>query len=806
MGAESMLPGRVTEALEEYGRLLDEHGITWGEPEIHYVKFFARRRVLPPRLFDRFWELVFEAVTESHPDEPRDQLAARLAEPDYDRVLRDTLDGELPGHLVAVRIEEESVTLEGAPRTVLLPPDPPATTDRPKDRPRDHPKDRHPDRHPERRHLDQRHADRHGKGGRPRDKPFVVLPGGTRASDNGAAAAPLPADPPTRPEPLPEPLPGPLPEPPSSLPEPPSSRLPGRGEERTSLLIDSRRDEPCLVSVDETQRLLPPRGAWLVEVDEDSMIIVDGERVRLDTLLRPVPSATLRLVAGVPCRWSVVAGDGSGWFPPDVPHRYDYHGRPYFHGDDLRLQVPCMQLTVTAARGMEHDEARTRLVPRPGGEHLVELTPARLYDAAARGWYGGDLHVHLNWAGDLVAVPADAAAAQHGEDLHVLNLLAGNVSGRRVYDREALEHWTDRDLPWSDATHVARMGVEYRNDLLGHIYAFAPRAAPGRYHTGFDGDADWPPNADGLRELRGLGALVGYSHPFRTPIADGDPPKGIVSPVPRNCAARELVADAALGLVDSLDVLTHASIPATASVYRRLLGAGNRLAVTAGTDAMISFTRSDTQSNPPGWARVYARVEGELTARSFAAAVRAGRTFATTGPWLELSVNGHGPGHVLHAGRGQRISVTATAIGPEVTAVRIRTAEGVWAGAERLPAEDGASGRPGYSVVHWGRGEDRLTVTAELRVDAPTYVVAEVLCDPHPRTLTATGYALTSPVYVDVDGKQVARREDVRWCLEWLDGLETLIRQHGRLASPYQFGDHMSLLQQARAVYLGRLS
>ncbi|WP_240972293.1 CehA/McbA family metallohydrolase [Nonomuraea composti] len=732
MGAESTagstLPDRVTEALEEYGRLLDEHGITWGEPEIHYVKFFARRRVLPTRLFDRFWELVLKAVAESHPDEPHDRVAARLSEPDYDRVLRDTLDGELPGHLVAVRVEQDDVRLEGAPRTVLLPSEPSPAARRP------------------------------GGG-----LPLVMLPGGerrpARPGDGLAPAAPLP----------------------------------GRGEERISLLIDSSRDAPCLVSVDDAQRLLPPHGAWLAEVDEDGLVIVDGVRVRLDTLLRPIPSATLRLVAGVPCRWSVVASDGSGWFPPDVPHRYDYHGRPYFHGDDLRLEVPCLELTVTAARGMEHGEATTRLVPRPAGEERVELTPARLYDAAARGWYGGDLHVHLNWAGDLVAVPADAAAAQHGEDLHVLNLLAGNVSGRRVYDREALEHWVDRDLPWSDGTHLARMGVEYRNDLLGHIYAFAPRSAPGRYHTGFDGDADWPPNADGLRELRGLGALVGYSHPFRAPITDADPPKGIVSPVPRNCAARELVADAALGLVDSLDVLTHASIPSTASVYRRLLGAGNRLAVTAGTDAMISFTRSDTQSNPPGWARVYARVEGELTARSFAAAVRAGRTFATTGPWLELTVDGHGPGHVLHAEPGERVSVTATALGPEVAAVRIRTADGVRAGAERL--SPGGRG--------WGR--DRLTVTAELQVDAPTYIVAEVLCDPHPRTLTATGYALTSPVYVDVDGRQVARQEDVRWCLEWLDGLEELIRQHGRLASPYQFGDHMSLLQQARAVYQGRL-
>lgn len=724
MSAEPMLPGSVNDALDEYGRLLNEHGITWGEPEIHYVKFFARRRVLPPRLFERFWGLVFKAVAESHPDEPRDQLAARLAEPDYDRVLRDTLDGELPGHLVAMRIEAGGVRLEGEPRTVLLP----------------------------------------AEGQR--------LAGGLPSIVRAVSAR--------RPEP--------------PVWKAPPVPLPGRGEERISLLIDSHRNEPCLVSVDETQRLLDPRGAWLVEVDQDGIVVVDGARVRLDTLLRPIPSATLRLAAGMACRWSVVAADGSGWFPPDTPNRYDYHGRPYFHGDGLVLEVPCMALTVRVARGMEYDEAELRLTPRPGKEHLVELTPARLYDAAARGWYGGDMHVHLNWAGDLVAVPADAAAAQHGEDLHVLNLLAGNVSGRRVYDREALEHWTGRDLPWSDGTHVARMGVEYRNDLLGHIYAFAPRSAPGRYHTGFAGDADWPPNADGLRELRGLGALVGYSHPFRTPIGDGDPPKGVVTPVPRNCAARELVADAALGLVDSLDVLTHASIPATAAVYRRLIGAGNRLAVTAGTDAMISFTRSDNQSNPPGWARVYAQIEGELSARSFAAAVRAGRTFATTGPWLELSVDGHGPGHVIDARRGDRVRVTATAVGPEVAAVRIRTADGVWAGAERLPAD------------YRRRSEERLTATAELRVDGPTYVVAEVLCEQHPRTLTATGYALTSPVYVDVDGRQVARREDVLWCLEWLDLLEELIRQHGRLASPYQFGDHVSLLQQARSIYQARLS
>ncbi|MFI7464633.1 CehA/McbA family metallohydrolase [Nonomuraea sp. NPDC049646] len=721
MCAEPMLPETVAEALEEYGRLLAEHGITWGEPEIHYVKFFARRRVLPPSLFGAFWRLAFEEAARLHPGRPIDRLAAHLAEPDYDRVLRDALAGELPPHLTALRVGPDRIELRGAPITVLAPGEP----------------------HPGPRWT-----------------------GAVPVADARPATA-------------------------VQAPPPPA----GRGTEKIFLLVDSSRDTPCPVSVDDARRELAPHGAWLVEAGIDSVIVADGQRVRLDPLLRPVPAARLTLVAGEPCRWSVASRDGRGWYPPGVPARHDYHGRPYFHGDGRTLDVPAEPLTITVTRGMEYAESALDVTLAPGEERVVRLVPERLYDAAARGWYGGDLHVHLNWAGDLVGLPADAAAAQLGEDLHVLNLLAGNVSGPRVYDRAALDHWAGQDLPWSDATHLARMGVEYRNDLLGHVYAFAPERAPGRFHTGFAGDADWPPNAEGLRELRGLGAVLGYSHPFATPLADGDPPRAVVSPVPRNCAARELVADAALGLVDSLDVLTHASIPSTAAVYRRLIGAGNRLAVTAGTDSMISFTRSDNQSNPPGWARVYARVEGELTARAFADAVRAGRTFATTGPWLELTVDGHGPGHVIDARPGDHVRVTATAIGPEVAAVRVRTAEGVRAGAERLPSGER---RPD--------GEERLTVTVDLRVDEPTYVLAEVVCDPHPRTMTGTGYALTSPVYVDVAGRRVARRDDVRWCLEWLDLLEELIRSHARLTAPVQLADHVTLLNQARDVYRTRLS
>ncbi|TDD07705.1 hypothetical protein E1292_12900 [Nonomuraea deserti] len=549
---------------------------------------------------------------------------------------------------------------------------------------------------------------------------------------------------------------------------------------RTSLLLDSSRDEPVTVVVDGTAYEVPPRGAKVVGTG--GSVTADGRPVDLTLLCRRAAPAAVRVRAGFPCRWSVTGANGQGWYPEGAPHKVDALRRPYFHGDDLVVAVPAEPLTVTVARGMEYASAEIVITPEAGAEALVELAPERLYDAAARGWYGGDLHVHLNWMGEEPAAPELAAAAQHGEDLHVLNLVAGNVASERVYDLEALAHWAGQDLPWSDARHLARIGVEYRNDLVGHLTAFGLQEPPQRCHTGFQGTADWPPNAVACEELRALGGVIGYGHPFHTAFGEGDPPD-VVLGRRRNCSAREIVADAALGLIDALDVLNHSSVAGTAAVYRRLVGAGNRLAVTAGTDAVLSFCRRGTASSPPGWERVYANVAGPLTAESYAEAILLGRTFATTGPWLELAVNGHGPGDTLDLAPGQRAEIVVTSIGPEVERLEIRTAEGVL-----------AQGPPG-----------RLAAT--LVADEPTYVVAVATGPPHPRTLHRRGvHAHTSPVYVDVAGSHVAREADVRWCLAWLDRLEALLREFGRFDTGDQLDDHLEVYERAREVYRGRLA
>ncbi|MFD8526194.1 hypothetical protein ACFV0L_02165 [Streptosporangium canum] len=130
---------------------------------------------------------------------------------------------------------------------------------------------------------------------------------------------------------------------------------------------------------------------------------------------------------------------------------------------------------------------------------------------------------------------------------------------------------------------------------------------------------------------------------------------------------------------------------------------------------------------------------------------------------------------------GERVTVTARSIGPEVERLEIRTADGVL-----------AAGPP-------------TELTCELVVGDPTYVVALAVGGPHERAFTGGAYAHTSPVYLDVAGRHVAREQDVRWCLEWLDGMETLLRSQGTFETAGQLGDHLELIGRAREVYRARL-
>jgi hypothetical protein len=323
-----------------------------------------------------------------------------------------------------------------------------------------------------------------------------------------------------------------------------------------------------------------------------------------------------------------------------VPAKWDAHHRPFFHGHDVTIPVPAESLHVVCARGLEFERTELDVLPAAGETRVVKCDPQRLFDPAAEGWYGGDLHVHMNYSGDLICTPTDAARMQLGEGLHLANLVAGNLQTSLVYDREMLERFPGADLPWSTGDAIARMGVEYRNDLLGHVHALGPSGPPTRYYAGHersDNPEDWPPNRAACEELRGLGATVGYAHPSLEEFPE-DGSTDRIFHVPRSVEARELVADAALGVVDSVDLISPTNDEGAVFLYHRLLSCGLRLAATAGTDVFLSFSHGPgVASNPPGWGRVYAHLgDHGLSVPAFKEAIRKGARWSPTGrgsPW-----------------------------------------------------------------------------------------------------------------------------------------------------------------------------
>lgn len=202
-----------------------------------------------------------------------------------------------------------------------------------------------------------------------------------------------------------------------------------------------------------------------------------------------------------------------------------------------------------------------------------------------------------------------------------------------------------------------------------------------------------------------------------------------------------------------------------------------RLAATAGTDVWLSYSRGPLISNPPGWARVYADLRGApLSVAAFQHAIREGRTVATNGPWLELTVDGHGPGDVLAAEPGQTLSVSVRTEGPGVERVELIGPDGVLAG--------------GATALD-------LTVSAE----DPLWLCAVARGPQHPSVPGPVVFAHTSPVHIELAGRSAVRAASAEWLLDWLDRFAALLRSAGQFTHDTQRDDIIAVIDRARPYY-----
>ncbi|MBI3791007.1 MAG: CehA/McbA family metallohydrolase [Gemmatimonadetes bacterium] len=358
------------------------------------------------------------------------------------------------------------------------------------------------------------------------------------------------------------------------------------------------------------------------------------------------PTAQLRvmtkLASGgvpVPARIAVAGGDLHPMVPDVGQVRFDgQNGVAFFYSDGVAtLTVPAGEVTVTAVRGLATPPVTERVTLKPGETRTVTLSLAPVWNARAAGWLSGEHHFHLNYGGPYVLAPDALVDMGLAEDLDVLTPMLANLAQR--FEDQPLFAWRHvKAKPW------IVWAQEVRAHFFGHVGMLNTSALfwPWIWGPGYDvHQRDDRPNADALAWARTHGGLNTYVHPVSDegPFAAGAP-RGI--PV-------GFVADAVQGQVDALEIsCLWSDERGTTDLWYRVLNAGIPIAITAGTDVMNNLYRTMTI----GTTRVYVHPDKPGDVASYFAALKAGRSFVSTGPMLDFHVGKAGPGQVVARGAG----------------------------------------------------------------------------------------------------------------------------------------------------------
>src|SRR5262245_38201190 len=241
----------------------------------------------------------------------------------------------------------------------------------------------------------------------------------------------------------------------------------------------------------------------------------------------------------------------------------------------------------------------------------------------------------MNYGGAYRNDPKNLVFQAQAEDLHVVESLIVNKE-QRIPD---IAYFTGKLDPASTPETLLFHSQEFHTSYWGHTgllgltdHLLIPGYAA---YVNTPAASLYPPNAAIFELADAQGAVRGYVHPFDE---YPDPSKKDVA------LTNELPVDVALGLVDYYEVVGFSDHLATAKVWYRLLNCGFHLTAAAGTDAMANFA---SLRGPVGMNRVFVRTDGPLDHARWLAGLKAGRTFATNGPLLELTVGGKQVGDEL---------------------------------------------------------------------------------------------------------------------------------------------------------------
>ena len=442
-----------------------------------------------------------------------------------------------------------------------------------------------------------------------------------------------------------------------------------------------------------------------------------------------------------------------------MPKNAEPGARCYFYArGSYEIAVPPGRYRIEVVRGICHDQVVQQAEVGAGIAHVHDFRVPVLRDLRAAGWYCGNTHTHYHLQIDedpderLRTVPPAEAL-----DVSAISYL---IRGDSPY---ITNRYPIGRLPqFSRDGTLIDMGQECRNNLVsdgigyGHcLFLNIPHLVQ-PVSTGalaFQKDApDFPTLSMICAEAKRVGGTTIWCH---------------------NGAGMEAPVAAALGNVDAYNVADGGE--ADYNRYYNLLNCGFRLPASTGTDWWIYDHN-----------RVFVRVEGDFTYDSWLSGLRAGRTFVSNGPLIELLVNGQGPGASIE-GSGEPLQVRASVI-------------------SRLPFDRLEIVQDGRLVAEQTAMRNRTArLESELPAERSGWVAARVRSS----AKTHGGYTVfahTSPVYVRVAGTASRRGEAAGAFVDELEASMRFIRKSYSFASDADRATAIGRFEQTRQFYLKLLA
>jgi TolB protein len=494
--------------------------------------------------------------------------------------------------------------------------------------------------------------------------------------------------------------------------------------------------------------------------------------VKIGKLIYKRPMAKLRVrvlnkATGQPmaARVHLKAADGRSYAPAESWFHADWHVYPrlekeeyhYFHTDgDFEMDLPIGQANLAISHGFEYlpQEKEVTLDAAKPASLTVALERLDNLTAKARGWWDGDNHFHMNYAGAYFNTPARMMKVAEAEDLSLMNNLICNKE-QRIPD---IAHFRGAPDPVSTAQRVLYHNQEYHPPFWGHsVFLNLKKHFVIPDYVGYPNTivgSLYPPNTVPFRVVREQGGLAGYAHG----------------------AGANFPVDLALETVDFVE----ANSPGAMDPLYRAWNCGYRVVASAGADAMPNFFRGHTI----GAVRAYVKTGLKLDYEKWTADFRAGRSFVSSGPLVYFQLEGRGPGDEIQLGPGKHslaATVDVASIAPLEVIEILHNGEVI----ETLRPQGGPL---------------KASIKKTVNIQQSGWLAARVLARPKRQPLrTPRPFAATMPVWVTLDGKPVRSKKDTDYFIRWMDRtLEQALAQ-GAWNSEQEKDEVRKMYAEARA-------